>query len=191
MAPLVAASGIRLSDFRLIDRAPVAWPTGKAAYLHVEYQAAAAGKSVKCQSLALVCMSPLPDGSWFFYVSSVTALAESFARSLPVLLDVYKSWKVEDHVFQERLQGALRSMRETSRIINEGYASRQRVLSRAMDDWAEYMRGTSVVRDHRFGEHHELASTYVDRLNQREGYPRYEIIPLKELNNPWRVRGEV
>jgi len=54
------------------------------------------------------------------------------------------------------------------------------------DNWTEAFRGTRVVEDTRTGTRGDVNLGYsteiVRRLNQQEGYERYRVIPLQELN---------
>jgi hypothetical protein len=79
-------------------------------------------------------------------------------------------------------------MKDCARMIQEANAYRQHVMDRAADDWDEYIRGTRIVRDEQTGELTEESAYGLDRvlqkLNQQEGYERWKIVPLKDINNP-------
>ncbi len=185
-----ALLGVRLSNFRLLKKmdTPALVPGGQAAYLHYEVQVSGAGKPAKIQGLAQVYMNPLGDGTWFYYASSVASPADKFNDNAPVLVEIWKSWRVDDWVMRDRLAKAQKSLDEAFRLIQGANANRQRVMARAVDDWVEYIRGTNLVHDRRDDRLHEVNFTIADRLvenlNRREGYERYAIIPLKDLNNP-------
>jgi hypothetical protein len=53
-------------------------------------------------------------------------------------------------------------------------------------NWTEAFRGTRIVEDTRTGQWRDVDLAYsadtVRRLNEREGYPRYREIPLRDLN---------
>src|SRR5260370_20714596 len=112
---------------RLIEMKPTPWPTGVGAFLRFEWLY----NGTRCQSVALILESPNVDGTFTYYASQVTAPSAKFAKSLPVLLQVWSHWKVADHVFQERLTHAMESMRETGRIIRETTANRQEAMDRS------------------------------------------------------------
>jgi hypothetical protein len=101
---------------------------------------------------------------------------------------VWKSWKTDDRVFQARLKAAAESMRETYRIIQDVNAERRRAMDRAVDDWSEVIRGTSQVLDRKYDTIKEVDSYELDKilrdLNEHEGFERWKIISLKDLNNP-------
>ena len=186
---LLAASGVEWQYKKRLDMAPAPGFPGKAAYLLFDADVTKDGKTTTIRTLALVDMMPtsLPT-QWTYYASWVCCPADSFDRRLPTLLAIWKSWKTDDAVFQKRLQAALESMKATARIIQDANAYRQHVVDRAMDDWSEYIRGTSQVRDAQYDKLYEVPyynlDNMLDRLNEHEGYERWKIIPLKDINNP-------
>src|SRR5260370_34941692 len=105
---------------RLIEMKPTPWPTGVGAFLHYEWLY----NGTRCQSVALVLESPNVDGTFTYYTSQITAPSAKFAKSLPLLLQVWSHWKGADHVFQERLTHAIESMREAVRILLHTNTSR-------------------------------------------------------------------
>jgi hypothetical protein len=180
--------GIEWKWLRLIGQTPTPFPGGQGAFIHHESQITVGGRTEKIQAVSVVYMKWTGIGQWLYYTSTVSAPSAHFARDLPVLLEIWKSWKVDDRVFQERLQKALESLRECHRIVQGVVAERSRVMSRANADWSEVLRGTSWVHDRRFGELTERSSygldKVVERFNRREGYERWKIIPLKDLLYP-------
>jgi hypothetical protein len=185
----LAASGQQLRSLRRIEETPAPWAQGRGAYIRWEAEIATGGNIEKYQGVTLVLMSPVGGGQWLYYASTVASKSEDFGKNLPVLMEVWKSWKVSDHVYRQRLDKAMQSMKETYRLYQSANDYRQKVMSRALDDFSEYVRGTSIVYDFRRDEY-SVNSTYgldrlIERLNEREGHVRYRIVPLKDLNNPW------
>jgi hypothetical protein len=173
---------------KLIDEADAPGFPGKAKFLLYDADVTVGRKTVTVRTLALIDVMPDTGGQFVFYTSSVSAPVDSFAEQLPTLLEVWKSWKTDDKVFQARLKAAAESMRETYRIIQDVNAERQRVMDRAVDDWSEVIRGTSQVLDRKYDTIKEVDSYELDKilrhLNEHEGNERWKIIPLKDLNNP-------
>jgi hypothetical protein len=163
-------------------------PGGQSAYVLFDADFTQGGKTVQHRTLAWVYMFAKLDLTWEIYYSSATSPAASFEKNLPVMLDVWQSWKVDDKVFAERMREALSSMKECSRIVREIDANRQRVMARACDDWSECIRGTRIVHDDKYVEYRTESTYVLDEvvrgLNRHEGYERFHVIPLKDLNNP-------
>lgn len=190
---VVGASFMRAQGFewrfkKRIDQADAPGFIGKAKYLVYDSEISKGGKTVTGRSLVLIDMLPTGPDQWAFYISGVGCRAEDFDRELPTLLNVWKSWKTDDQVFQKRLQAAAESMKATARIIQDANDYRQHVVDRAMDDWSEYIRGTSQVHDAQYDKLYEVPyynlDNMLDRLNEHEGYERWNVIPLKDINNP-------
>jgi hypothetical protein len=180
----VKASG--LSGWRLvrvIGRAPASAPNGKAEFVHIESEFAGRGRF---QTVALVMMMPTGGGNWIFYYSSVTSPSKSFARNLPVLAKIWGSWKVSDHVYQQRLSNALASMKETGRILRETHQNTQDAYDRSNRAWGHNIRGTWVYEDTETGKRYETPYNDMDQRletkNRAAGYERYRQIPYGRLN---------
>jgi hypothetical protein len=173
---------------KLLDEMDAPGFPGTAKFLLYEADVTVGRKTTTYRALALIDVMPDTGGQFVFYSSWVTAPADVFDEQLPTLLAVWKSWKTDDKVFQARLRAAAESMNETARIIQDVNAERQRVMARAVDDWSEVIRGTSQVLDRKYDTIKEVDSYELDkalrRLNEREGYERWKVIPLKDLNNP-------
>jgi hypothetical protein len=168
---------------RLIEQTPAAWPNGRGAYLHFETEVDGHGR---WQTVALVLLMPNADGSYVYYTSSVSAPSARFARSFPLLLQIWSHWKVADSVYQERLNHAMESMRETGRIIRETNTYRQQAQDRSNRAWDLTIRGHWVYEDTETGERREIdhsdINKRVEQLNHAAGYERYKVVPYHNLN---------
>ena len=153
------ANGTNWTYKQGLGQAAAPFMPGKAAYLVFDADVTRNGKTVTVRSLALIDMIPTSQGQWAFYISGVGCPAETFDKDLPTLLEIWKSWKTDDRVFQARLQKAAESMKATARILQDVNDYRQHVMDRAADDWDEYIRGTSQVRNLRYNTLSE-APTY-------------------------------
>jgi hypothetical protein len=170
---------------RVIGRAPASAPNGKGEFVHIESEFAGKGRF---QTVALVMMMPTGDGSWIFYYSSVTSPSKSFAQNLPVLAKIWGSWKVSDHIYQQRLSNALASMKETGRILRETNRNTQDAYDRSNRAWGHTIRGTWVYEDTETGKRYEATYDDMDQRlaakNRAAGYERYRQIPYRRLNRP-------
>jgi hypothetical protein len=189
VAPQLAAfAGGEWKFKKRLDAADAPGFPGQAQFLLFDADVTVGDKTTTYRTLALIDVMPETNGQFVLYSSWVCAPVADFDRELQTLVAVWKSWKTDDRVFQARLDKALKDMKETYRIIQDVNAERQRAMDRAVDDWSEVIRGTSQVLDRRFGDIHEVDSYELDKLirglNEHEGYERWKIIPLKDLNNP-------
>jgi len=171
---------------RIIEQHPTPSPLvqGKAAFLHFTFMNEFNGRLSPCRGLAWVATAPTGPAQWMYYFSQVLAPDAAFARHLPAMLEIWKSWKVSDKVYQERLNNALANMREIGRIVGEVSARREQAHSDAHYNWIEYIRDERLMKDTRYDTYTTQSLHYVDKLvdklNDQEGYNRYEAVPLRE-----------
>jgi hypothetical protein len=175
-----------LKFLRVIERAPVEWGFGKSEFLHIELERG----GQKWQSVCLIIMNMNVDGTWLYYTSGVGAPSDKFAKSLPVLAQIWGSWKVADHVYRQRLNKALESMAQTSQIITDTHENYSKTMDRAMRNWSYGFRGDAPVRDEKHGTDHDLRryengvdlEKVIENANRAEGYERYRTLDPKELD---------
>jgi hypothetical protein len=172
---------------RTLDKADSQWPNGQAQFLHYEWDRGEGAE--RWQTVCLQIMAPNVDGTWLYYNSAVHSPAAKMAENLPTLLKIWSGWKVDDRVFQERLNRAVRSMRETSDIIVRGHEERTRTIDGALRAWSYAFRGDAPTRDNQTGrvtderryENGADLEKTVEWLNRQEGWERYQILDPKEL----------
>lgn len=168
-----------LAQYQVIEQAPVQSPGGQSAY--IMFKVNAQGKAQ--QGLALVTTKPIDNSQWFLYSSIVSSPVERFAQDLPTLWAIWKSWSVNPAVFRERMDAAIQSMRETSRIISETYANTQRTYDNVNAAWSQVIRGVTTVENIVTRVRTDIDTNIADRvvrdLNE-QGY-NYRVVPLPEL----------
>ena len=166
---------------RQLEMVPDKFPGGEAAW--ISYEQSLGGKTFR--GLAWVATARIPSDIpiWMFYASVVGAPGELYAKELPTLVAMWKSWGINQAVFRERMDAALRSMRETFRIMQEVHDTRQKAYDRANLAQDETIRGVTMIEDvtdHARGEvDTSNAQWIVDEANRR-GY-NFRIVPLAEL----------
>jgi hypothetical protein len=170
---------------RIIEVAPATPVPGyqQAAYIDYEVEVdGARGRILRFLTLSNVSM----DGTWIPYSTYVASPSESFPQNLPVLLEIWASARTAQHVIAEKLDEAVRSLKEVGEIYRQTAQNRERSQDRIHDKWTEVIRGTRIVEDTLTGERRDVDLGYskeiVRRLNQGEGTDRYREIPLWQLN---------
>ena len=169
-----------IASLRIIEQLPVQGQQGQQS-AYVSYQISAAGKSVT--GLALVTTAPIDNTSWFFYCSVVAAPSERFAADFPTMWEMWKSWSVNPAVFRERMDAALRSMRETYKIIQSVHDNQQRTYDNVNTAWDQVIRGVTTVEDIVTRERVDVDTNnvqYIIRRMNEEGYQVREV-PVPEL----------
>jgi hypothetical protein len=171
----------RQATYEVIEQAPTPSPTGAGQAAYILFKYSTQGKSQ--QGLAFVSTSQIDNTQWLFYSSIVSSPAERFNQDLPTLWAIWKSWSVNPAVFRERMDAAMQSMRETSRIISESYANTQRTYDNVNAAWSQVIRGVTTVENVVTRARGDVDTNIVDRvvrdLNE-QGY-NYRVVPLPEL----------
>lgn len=171
------ASGRR--TIHILDQAAVPFPNGPGAYFHYEAET----DGVRTQALSLVGMWPLDQSRWMAYNSFVSCRSDRFASDLPGMLEMWRSWSVSEKVRREKMDAALRSMREIGDIIQGVHDRRERAMDNSALGWSEVMRGVNTIEDTVTGRSEQVDITRSEdvlRLLNRSG-ERYRAVPLNEL----------
>ena len=163
--------------------APPSPGVSQAAFLDYELESG----GVRYRRIALLTLGTVTaGGTWIVVSSHVTSRVESFAQNLPVLMEIWGSAQTAQWVYTERLENAMRSLREASQIWEQSTANRQRSEEKIHNMWIEVIRGTRVVEDIDTGRRTDVnlgwSTEIVRTLNQAEGRERYREIPLWDLN---------
>ena len=164
---------------RVIDTAPAPAPLGGQG-LFILRECQLRGRP----SITLAYVATMQTGmqQWMLYTSSVAAPAEVFFGALPTLTRIWGSWKTDDRVFQERLQSAIKSMKETNQIVKDVNDYRTKVQHHASAVWDHYIRGTDVVENAATGEKRVVDSADVDEMVRKaneQGTPLQKV-PIDE-----------
>jgi hypothetical protein len=107
---------------------------------------------------------------------------EVFARNFSLLYEILLSAQTAQHTIQERWDSTLNNMREIRRQVHDNRSlSNERIHA----DGIEALQGRRVVRDSATGQTGYANLGYSREieqgLNAREGWARYQEIPLRDL----------
>jgi hypothetical protein len=173
------------SILRIVEVAPAQQAPGVSQSAFLDYELESGG--VRYRRVALLTLGALTTGgTWIFVSSHVTSRVETFAQNLPVLMEIWGSAQTAQWVYTERLENAMRSLREANQIWEQSTANRQRSEEKVHNMWIEVIRGTRIVEDTDTGRRTDVnlgwSTEIVQTLNHAEGRDRYREIPLWELN---------
>lgn len=171
----------RQAMYRPIEQLPVAASQGQAAY--VSYEVQMQGKTA--YGLAMVNTAPIDQSMWFFYSSCIAAPAEVWPRSFSTMWAMWKSWSVNPAVYRERMDEALRSMKQTYSIIQSVHDNQQHVYDNVNKAWDQVIRGVTTVEHTTTGRRGEVDTRIVDdvvtSLNAQEHAAVWRTVPMQEL----------
>jgi len=170
---------------RLVETAPAPVVPGYSQAAYIDYEYEMSGRRYRCLQYVMLGNVSVA-GTWVLYTTYVASPSEAFARNLPVLLQIWGSSRTAQHVLQERVENAIRSLREAGEIYRQATGSREAAQQRMHDKWTEVFRGTRILEDSLTGDRGSAnlawSKDIVRKLNEAEGYNRYREIPLWQLN---------
>ena len=171
-------------NLHLLKETRVSSGMGPAAFVMTQGEMPGKGE---LRALCYVLLIPRGDGGGIeYYASLVAAPTARFARSLPVLIQIWQSWKTDDRVFQQRLAQAAASMRQASETRSGVYNNRVAAQERANRAHALRIRGNEEVEDTQTGRRREVSAEglrpRIDAANRHAGYQRYHPVPFHDLN---------
>lgn len=169
------------ASFRVVEGTPIPplVAGGQAAMLLVEVKSAQG----TARALALVSVAPVDAENWVYYMSQVAAPAQDFAQQLPVMMQMWASWNLNPALLRERMNNALRSMRETSAILQGMNDNQRRAGERGNLGWSQTIRGVQTIEETTTGRRGDVDMHSADRIVQglnEQGYS-YRVVPVTEL----------
>jgi hypothetical protein len=176
---------LRFGRLIVAESVPPAISNAQSAYLYFQSERGKPPAAQARQSLALITTAPLSQDTWMFYYSMVSAPAETFFRDLPILEEIWRSWRAADWVHAGRITAALDSQKAAGGIWRAYYESQQQLGPRTLDAWSEWTGQVHASIQPQTGEIQDLRLAWVDdllgRLSQREGADRYRKLTPGEL----------
>jgi hypothetical protein len=151
---------------RIVESTPVQWQNGQALYMLQDVDNNLGQRRV----FALVGTSVIQQGNeWLLYISFVAAPRDRFNEEFATMMKIWGSWKIDDRVFQERLQSALQSMKETNEILHSMNDHTSKVYDETNTAADYVLRGQWPVENTETGERSMLdqnAATALEKYCQ-------------------------
>ncbi|MGA2443639.1 MAG: hypothetical protein ABSH08_22015, partial [Tepidisphaeraceae bacterium] len=192
---------IRLDQILQADPVQPQFPSGQAARIYYKTTQSLNGQSTVFRAWVQLECYPVGNGMWGIYACTVSGPDSTFDANLPIMLDIAKSWKLNDAVVAQhsqqniaasnaRFQAFEQSQKEKQDAFDDYLASIQHnelIRERSNADFDEVIIGYRTVYDTETGEHRSVDLGNVDgivnALNQ--GNPgRYVQIPLRDEEFP-------
>jgi hypothetical protein len=173
-------------------------PGGQAAWIKAGFTMGNAQRSTNVLEILRLECYPLGQFAWGFYTSYATAPEATFDSDLPVMIQIAKSWKLNDQQVMDNSHQMIEaqnrsfaafehSMKERNQAFDsymQSVRNSERVRERSNADFDEVIRGYRTVEDTQTGDRRDVNLGYskeiVDKLNEKEGYARYKEIPLRD-----------
>jgi hypothetical protein len=164
---------------RLIEQTPVQNPNGQGIYALQE----ANNENGHRKGLILMMTSRMTSEEWLLYTSYAISDASTFSQDLPVMMKIWASWKVDDRVYQQRMQQALASMRETSSILQSTIDNQMHAYDNTNYAMDMVIRGHWPVENTETGAREEFdqnTATALEKACQEKGVPCRQV-PINQL----------
>ncbi len=188
LSPQISAALARLGQppvqlVRILESQATPAPAGQAAM--ILYETNNSGRSFL--NLGLVLTTVTGPEQWLFYVSAVSAPAQSFAAELPLLRAIWKSFSVTPAEQQRRMDDAIQNMNQTWAMLRSAQSNATRASLSGAEGWDQVIRGVLTIENPRSGVRAEIpndkAQRWVDRLNE-SGTGHWRVVPASELIKP-------
>lgn len=139
----VAKGGAGVTDIEVLERVPTPPPTGagQAAYLFVRSRIGGRPHL----HFALVNTAPIDQRSWAYYYSTVAAPDGVFQRDFALMLNVWRSWSLNQQMLRDRMQDAANKMRQTGEILRSAARGQSEAFDRANKGFDYYIQGVEVL----------------------------------------------
>ena len=182
-APAVSAAVGDPADrgiMAFFERHPTAPPTGvgQAAYLFARSRIGGRPH----YHFALVNTAPIDPGSWTYYYSTVGAPDGVFQRDFALMLDVWRSWSVNQQMLRDRMQDAATTMRQTGEILRSAARGQSEAFDRANRGFSYYLRGLEVLDHTPSGARGSFDRDYADAV-VRADPTKFRLVPPSQYRS--------
>ena len=90
----------------------------------------------------LVNTAPIDANSWTYHYSTVAAPDGVFQRDFTLMLNVWRSWSLNQQMLRDRIQDAASRMRQTGEILRSAARGQSEAYDRANKGFSYYLRGS-------------------------------------------------
>lgn len=169
-----ARGGPVTTDMQVLERynTPPPLGAGQAAYLVARSRVG--GRPYL--HFALVNTAPIDAGSWTYYYSTVAAPDGVFQRDLALMLDVWRSWSLNQQMLRDRMQDAALKMRQTGEILRSAARGQSEAYDRANKGFSYYVRGLEALEHTPSGRRGTFDRDFADAVVKADP-TKYRLVP--------------
>ena len=169
-----ARGGMAITDIEVVERVPTPPPTGsgQAAYMFVRSRIGGRPHL----HFALVNTAIIDQRSWAYYYSTVGAPDGIFQRDFATMLNVWRSWSLNQQMLRDRMQDAANKMRQTSEILRSAARGQSEAFDRANKGFDYYIQGVEVLERTPTGARGNFDRDYADAV-VRADPTKYRLVP--------------
>jgi hypothetical protein len=170
----VAQGGPAVTNVEVLERIPTPPPTGagQAAYLFARSRIGGRPHF----HFALVNTAPIDQRSWAYYYSTVAAPDGIFQRDFALMLNVWRSWSLNQQMLRDRMQDAANKMRQTGEILRSAARGQSDAYDRANKGFSYYIRAVEVLEHTPTGGRGNFDRDFADRV-VRDDPTKFRLVP--------------
>ena len=125
---------------------------------------------------ALVNTAVIDQRSWAYYYSTVAAPDGVFQRDFALLLNVWRSWSLNQQMLRDRMQDAANKMRQTGEILRSAARGQSEAFDRSNKGFDYYIRGVEVLENTSTGARGNFDRDYADAVVKADP-TKYRLVP--------------
>jgi hypothetical protein len=163
-----------VTDIEVLERQPTPPPTGAGQAAYLLARSRVGGRPH--YHFALVNTAPIDAGTWTYYYSTVGAPDGVFQRDFALMLDVWRSWSLNQQMLRDRMQDAANTMRQTGEILRSASRGQSEAFDRANRGFSYYLRGLEVLEHTPSGARGNFDRDYADAV-VRADPTKYRLVP--------------
>ena len=170
----VARGGPAVTDIQVLERYNTPPPSGagQAAYLFARSRIGGRPHL----HFALVNTAPIDGSSWAYYYSTVGAPDGVFQRDFALMLQVWRSWSLNQQMLRDRLQDAANKMRQTGEILRAASRGQSEAFDRANKGFSHYIRGVEVLEHSPTGRRGNFDRDFADAVVKADP-TKFRLVP--------------
>jgi hypothetical protein len=169
-----ARGGQGTTNVEVLERFNTAPPTGAGQAAYILARSRIAGRPY--YHFGLVNTAPIDNNSWAYYYSTVAAPDGVFQRDFGLMLNMWRSWSLNQDMLRDRMQDAANKMRQTGEILRSAARGQSEAYDRANKGFSYYIRGVEVVENNRSGARVNFDRDYADLLVKSDPL-KYRLVP--------------
>ncbi len=99
-----------------------------------------------------------------------------FQRDLALMLNVWRSWSLNQQMLRDRLQDAATKMRQTGEILRSAARGQSEAFDRAAKGFSYYIRGVEVLEHSPTGRRGNFDRDFADAV-VKEDPTKFRVVP--------------
>jgi hypothetical protein len=170
----MARGGQGFTNIEVVEGVATPPPTGsgQAAYMFVRSRLGGRPHL----HFALVNTAVIDQRSWAYYYSTVAAPDGVFQRDFALMLNVWRSWSLNQQMLRDRMQDAANKMRQTGEILRSAARGQSEAFDRSNKGFDYYIRGVEVLENTSTGTRGNFDRDYADAVVKADP-TKYRLVP--------------